>query len=311
MVRKLTAFALAVGLLASAVPLAFAEGTEQTEEIETVEKDFSFDTGTVIRESIPQEFFGYNYEDGDGEMIGGKSVTSRGEHFFMTYDGTAYEPSVKTLKGVYPLNHIRFGGGSMNSNQWKMSLGEKYNHTLEVDRTFNDYANTVGWTNSPNFTGNKFYESTYLATNSKQMIGLGDKVRTMQAYGDDVSFTVTLNIMTDTLENLVDEVEFLTSDGSYNYNGGENWGKIRKDMYGIEKVNVFAWEMGNETDFSMKPEEYVETIKKIVPAIRAVDKTTPIAVHVATSDRGSVTVEFQRKILQECGDMIDYIVMHK
>ena len=85
----------------------------------------------------------------------------------------------------------------------------------------------------------------------KPVSGIDENIKIMFDYGGkDMTFTYTLNVVTEPLEDMVDLVEFLTSDGTVNYNGGENWGKLRKERCGIEKLNIVAWELGNEVDLS-------------------------------------------------------------
>lgn len=322
MFKKLTASMLAAAVVSSVLPMclssAFAEGEEVQATVE--ERSISFDTDTVIRESIPQQMWGYNFEDShdEGGLQAGLTALSRGGSFLIDNDAEpgnnkpiANKDAVKNLEG-YPMCHFRFGGGSRTWTFWKETLGPYYSHDIVVDRTFNNLAKYTGWTNNLTAVAGRQHNRNYLASYTKKKFGDIDMVKGMLEYDKNASFTVCLNVLTESIENLTDEIEFLTSDGTYNYNGGENWGKVRKEMYGLDPVNVFAWELGNENDLAgCTIDEYVEIIKKVVPAIRSVDKTTPIAVHIATSDQGSVGVDFQRQLLIEVGDIVDYYVIHK
>ena len=171
--------------------------------------------------------------------------------------------------------------------RWKEDMGPLHLRSLGTVPRYTGFARLI--------SGQKLRNLT------KRDYNIADYIRCYQALGgDDVTFTVTLNVIADTLENQIDLVEFLSSDGTVNYNGGENWGKIRREVYGIEKVNMFAYELGNEanlnnTDFV----EYLDMVKKVIPAIRMVDPDTPIAVHQKANDRSPVGTEWQRQLFKE------------
>ena len=62
---------------------------------------------------------------------------------------------------------------------------------------------------------------------------------------EDTAFIYAVNLY-DTQENIADLVEFLSGDGTVNYNGGVDWAAKRKAL-GLEKpVNIMAYELGNE-----------------------------------------------------------------
>lgn len=295
-----------------------ADGTEQeTEtqpaEINTVEKTLSFDKSTVIRESIPQTMFGFNHSAEANNMSGGDSILANDAEFLTVMDKEKYNEAnpnaIESLKD-YPIHHIRFGGTEANYFYWKESLGPMWQKEVmsNKEKRYVGYGHSRLSVGDLNINANR---NVYKI--DKPVSGIDENIKIMFDYGGkDMTFTYTLNVVTEPLEDMVDLVEFLTSDGTVNYNGGENWGKLRKERCGIEKLNIVAWELGNEVDLSkMNIDEYIETIKKAVPAIRTVDKKTPIAAHIASNDTASAGVEWQRKLLMECGDIIDYIVIHK
>lgn len=318
MTNKILSFLLCLALT---VPTfctgVLADGTEQeTEtqpaEINTVEKTLSFDKSTVIRESIPQTMFGYNHGFG-GSVIGGDSVLANDAEFLAISDKNTYmgaNPAAVESLRKYPHCHIRYGGTEANYTWWKETLGPLWQKEVQsiMNKRYTGYGHSRLSVGNENINGGR---NVYKIGKSPE--GLDEDLKIMFAYGgEDMTFTYTLNVVTEPLEDMVDVVEFLTSDGTVNYNGGVNWGKLRKERCGIEKLNIVAWELGNEVDLSkMNIDEYIETIKKAVPAIRTVDKKTPIAAHIASNDTASAGVEWQRKLLMECGDIIDYIVIHK
>lgn len=318
MTNKILSFLLCLALT---VPTfctgVLADGTEQETEaqpaqIDTVEKTLSFDKSTVIRDSIPMAMYGYNHST-QSHMMGGDSVLANDAKFLAITDKEKYNDAnpdaVESLKG-YPLCHIRYGGTGANYYWWKEDLGPTWQKAVrsQKDKRYVGYGHSRLSVGDENINANR---NVYKI--GRQQDGIDENIRIMLAYGgENMTFTYTLNVVTEPLADMVDMVEFLTSDGTVNYNGGENWGKLRKERYGIDKLNIVAWELGNEVDLSkMSIDEYIETIKKAVPAIRTVDKKTPIAAHIASNDTASAGVEWQRKLLMECGDIIDYIVIHK
>ncbi len=278
--------------------------------LQTVTRTVKFDTSEIIRSEIPLEMYGYSHEFARFHgMAGGESVRSRGTNFLATDYNEANPAAVVAIQG-YPMNHFRIGGTSANYANWKYLLGEKwhYRFTNSNKNVYAGYSDGIG---SADMRIDNSSTILKRMTNSYK-VSAQDIIKILNGYNKDASYTWCLNVNTDTLENQIDLVEFLTSDGSVNYNGGENWGKIRRETYGIDKINMYAWELGNEVDLNKTNiDEYIEAIKKFVPAIRTVDKTTPIAVTIASNDTGSVGVDWQRKLLIECGDIIDYIIIHK
>lgn len=312
MMKKFISLLASAAIAVSVIPMAvFAEG-EPIGETETpiVERSLKLNRDVVIREEIPKEMFGYNSENSRSSYVGGLSVRSRNTNFLMLDDETVNPQALEDLKD-YPFCHIRFGGTSSQNRYWKENLGALYERPVVVTPTFDKDGSFTGKSRNDTYSGLRHYISNYQTTDMKPDGGYVSDIKMFQEFDPDVSFTVTLNVLKDTYENNIDLVEFLTSDGETNPNGGENWGLKRKQM-GIDKVNLYAYELGNENDLAKYSiTEEINMVKKMVAGIRTVDKETPIAVAISTSDTGSVGVDFQRRLLIECGDIIDYFVVHK
>ena len=306
MLKKHLAVITAVSMMVTGVVSVYANddaagGTPENAPAQASVKTFSFDTDTIIRDAVPTELYGYNFESSNGKP--NDNIVAMGGKFLADEYGKP-NPEAKVMLEGYPFDHIRYGGASFMSYRWKEGLGSLWQRELFTTQIEDD--RQIGHTRTA------FADGDDMSNTVKRTDSVPEMIKLMQGMNPDISVTFCLNCGSDTLENQIDLVEFLTSDGSFNYNGGENWGKIRREIYGIEKVNMFAWDIGNEYNYAKgNAEEYIETVKKYIPAIRAIDKTTPIAVHQMASDEEISSTEWQKRLFIECGDMFDYIVAHK
>lgn len=144
--------------------------------------------------------------------------------------------------------------------------------------------------------------------------GIVEWLRSIKAADEDAKLTYVVNIISDSYENMADVVEFLSGDGTINYNGGVNWANVRK-AYGLEEpANIYVYEIGNETDTTggggIDVEEYIRRCKKAISVIRTIDRDAKIAVHNSTVSNLATHDFFDQRVLQEIGDQIDYISTH-
>ncbi len=149
--------------------------------------------------------------------------------------------------------------------------------------------------------------------------GLVEWLKAQYEATPDAEVIYTFNLLTDSIENIADIVEFMVGDGTVNYNGGENWAQVRKDLGIEEPVKVFAWELGNELDWanSWSTEQYLEVCKKVIPVVKSIDKDAKITAFVNTAAHSNGTgrdgtswENWHRPILEELGDQIDYLAFH-
>ena len=147
--------------------------------------------------------------------------------------------------------------------------------------------------------------------------GIVEWLKYLYAGTDSPRVDYVVNIYSDTYENLADLVEFMVGDGTVNYNGGENWAEYRIKMGFKKPVDVFAWEIGNETDWSVKPvlltaEEYTERARKARDVIRSIDPDAKICLHTSTAlwNGSDGSQNWHRYFLKELGQEIDYVSVH-
>ena len=83
------------------------------------------------------------------------------------------------------------------------------------------------------------------------------------------------------------------------------WGKIRAANGHPEPYNVTYWEIDNET-WGMGVDNYIESIKKFAPAMR---RAWP-SIKLAACGSGGFDLKWNRRVIEECADLIDYISIH-
>ena len=144
--------------------------------------------------------------------------------------------------------------------------------------------------------------------------GMVEWLKSIQQTDPDAKLTYVVNIISDSYENMADAIEFLTGDGTVNYNGGINWAQFRIASGVKEPIEIYTYEIGNETDTTggggLSLDEYIERAKKAISVIRSIDRNAKIAVHNNTANITESYDYYEHRLLQELGDQIDYISFH-
>lgn len=243
------------------------------------EYELTVDETKTVR-SVGRIMYGTNFEWG-GYNNGGK--------FYVKENTNEINPEfVKAASGNLPL--CRMAGNSANSMQWKKAVGE-----YPADRLPLQF-----WSYSP----------------TKISYGPTEWIKSTKAADSDAQYTYTVNLTTDTLDNMADLVRFMTltpDDEKAVGTDGINWAQKRID-YGIaEPVPIKAWELGNELDLESNgaydAQQYAAMCKAAINAIRSVDPEAKIAAHTVTlsSENEEAWLE---TLLKETGADIDYISVH-
>jgi alpha-N-arabinofuranosidase len=84
------------------------------------------------------------------------------------------------------------------------------------------------------------------------------------------------------------------------------WGAVRAANGHPEPYNVKYWEMGNEIFLTRSASIYVNFLKAFVPALKAVDSS----ITIIACGSGSFDQNWNRTVINECADIIDYISPH-
>ncbi len=105
-----------------------------------------------------------------------------------------------------------------------------------------------------------------------------------------------------------------------NYDKGTYYSDLRAKNGHPEPYNAKIWDLGNEVDGSpwelghKKIEEYVSIGREAAKAMKSVDKSIKLVAsgssHFSTVPPGE-WVTWNRRVLEEMGDMIDYISIHR
>lgn len=231
------------------------------------------DESKVVKR-IDRTMYGINYEWGGTEP----------STMLLKAGTTEVNPDyAECFDGVLPQG--RAAGMSANRLFWKGAIGSLEDRTLQ-----------------------KFW---YFAP-KKQTLGPVEWFKANMSVEEDTAFIYAVNLY-DTQENIADLVEFLSGDGTVNYNGGVDWAAKRKAL-GLEKpVNIMAYELGNELDAGSEGawdiNRYLEACRKTIQTIKSVDPNAKIAVMRKTTWQDGWQ-NWHRELLRELGDQIDYIAAH-
>ncbi len=101
------------------------------------------------------------------------------------------------------------------------------------------------------------------------------------------------------LQDVLDWIEYCNGPAT------SKWGKVRAENGHREPYNVKFWEVDNET-WGMGVENYVEAVKKFAPAMKKKDPT----IKLAACGSGGFDLGWNRKIINGCGELIDYLSIH-
>lgn len=84
------------------------------------------------------------------------------------------------------------------------------------------------------------------------------------------------------------------------------WGAVRAANGHAESYNVKYWEISNEIWLTRDAHTYVEFLKAFVPALKQIDPS----IKIIACGSGGFDQDWNRVILANCADMIDYISTH-
>ncbi|WP_145446433.1 hypothetical protein [Mucisphaera calidilacus] len=160
-------------------------------------------------------------------------------------------------------------------------------------------------------------------------VGFGplEWVRLMRRINPEVELVWCLNLYQDAAEDHADFAELMMYDGVGNPNGGVDWAAVRRNA-GIEgPAPIILWELGNELDEPWHQdvipdvEAYIERCGAAIEAVRSITPGARFAAHAVTapwSEKKNLKKfgpdghwkEWHRRVLEELGDEIDYMVFH-
>lgn len=185
-------------------------------------------------------------------------------------------------------------------------------HHMPLARTAGDSLNRFFWKNSIGAFGARKTPGAPYSWFFSQKCNVGpiEWVNLNKEIDSSCQFIVGVNIYTESPKLNGEYAEFLTGDADKS-----ELAALRVQCGVIEPVKVFAYELGNEMDVLLSPEEYCERAKKAITAIRAKDpnakfiacgKTYPMEYGLT----GDAWRNWHKTILSRMGDEIDYISFH-
>ncbi len=179
---------------------------------------------------------------------------------------------------------VRLPGGNFVSGwSWKDSIGPRASRKTRLDLAWHQYI--------PNDVGHDEY------------LQWAERIGTEPLY--------TLNLGTGSLNDAVDLVEYT------NFEGGTYWSDLRAANGHKAPYNVKTWYLGNEMDgpwqvasWEKDPRGYGVLAHETSKAIKWVDPKSETIACVSSSPFLNHYPDWDRQVLQECYETVDYISMH-
>ncbi|MBR6321225.1 MAG: alpha-L-arabinofuranosidase [Lachnospiraceae bacterium] len=179
---------------------------------------------------------------------------------------------------------IRLPGGNFISGwDWKHSIGPRENRTAQLD---------LAW---------KQYE--------KNLVGHDEYLQWAEKSGAEALYT--LNLGTGTVESALHCAEYT------NHPCGTYWSDLRKKNGRKDPYNVKVWYLGNEMDgpwqihsYEKDPQGYGIKAYETAKLLKYMDPSIETAVCGSSSPALSHYPEWERKALEECYPLMDYLSIH-
>ena len=179
---------------------------------------------------------------------------------------------------------VRLPGGNFVSGwNWKDSIGPREQRKAHLDLAWFQYI--------PNDVGHDEY------------------LQWAERTGTEALYTV--NLGTGGLNDAADIVEYT------NFEGGTYWSELRKQNGHPAPYGVKVWYLGNEMDgpwqiasWEKDPRGYGILAHETSKAMKFIDPTIETAACVSSSPFLSHYPDWDRQVLEECYETVDYISMH-
>lgn len=186
---------------------------------------------------------------------------------------------VKDLK----IPAIRYPGGNfVSAYDWQDGIGPKDQRPVRLD----------------------------LAWRSKETNQVGINEFALWAEKAGIDMMLAINLGTRGLQEAREFVEYV------NHPGGTTWSDLRRSHGYEDPYNVRMWCLGNEMDgpwqTGQKPAgEYGRLANQAAKAVKGFDKTLETIVCGSSNDAMPTYPEWERQVLEECYENVDYISLHK
>ena len=190
------------------------------------------------------------------------------------------------MKGLHDagLPCVRMPGGNFVSGwRWKDSIGPKEKRKKAIDMAWYQFV--------PNDVGHDEY------------------LRWAERTGFEPMYTI--NLGTGDLNDAIDIVEYT------NFQGGTYWSDLRRQNGHADPYGVKIWYLGNEMDgpwqigsYEKDPRAYGVLAHETSKAMKWTDPSIRTAACVSSSPFLSHYPDWDRQVLEECYETVDYISLH-
>ena len=201
----------------------------------------------------------------------------------------------------------RFGGGGANPYSLINCIGSAQNRK------------TMPWILSKEdtelFHPTAVHECSYGEQATQHMTGTIEYIKEMQVQNPDIQFIFSISLTHESKEDVANFARFCLDDPSESY-----WGQLRAD-YGLDKINVLAFEAGNEVYinnpkytkpwFDDRVSWYIRTFKEYADEIHKYHPEISLSPSIMIGTAGSTPNEWwTRPIIEELKDYINYVSIH-
>lgn len=201
-----------------------------------------------------------------------------------------------------------------------LNFSEEFTETAKqikrfpLSRTAGGSANYFFWKNNIGAFSERQTPGKMWCYNRTQNFGPAEWIKQGEMIDPDCRYIVGINIVTEEPWLNGEYAEYLTGDPNTS-----ELAAMRADAGLPDPVDVYAYEIGNELDYTFSAEEYVRRAKASIREIKKADPNAKfiacgISYPVRFGDGGGLYAEEWRKwhktILREIGDEIDYISYH-
>jgi len=198
-------------------------------------------------------------------------------------DEMGFRKDVLALVRDLKVPAIRYPGGNfVSAYDWKDGIGPREDRPVRLD----------------------------LAWRSKESNQIGINEFAEWAQRADIEMMLAVNLGTGTLQDAREFLEYV------NHPGGTAWSELRRS-HGVDKPHaVKMWCIGNEMDGPWQighktAREYGRMADETAKALKAYDPGIEVVVCGSSNDEMPTYPEWERQVLEECYENVDYISLHK
>lgn len=178
---------------------------------------------------------------------------------------------------------IRYPGGNfVSAYRWEDGIGPKQNRPVRLD----------------------------LAWRSKETNQIGINEFAGWAKDAGIEMMLAVNLGSRGLEDARNFVEYV------NHPAGTHWSDLRRSHGAANPYDVKMWCLGNEMDGpwqvgAKEAKEYGRLADETAKAVRALTPNAELIVCGSSNDQMPTYPDWERQVLEECYDNVDYISLHK